>query len=143
MEGLDDGERAPPVGSAEPGAAAMEGLHDGEPWDASDDFDGHAAAADESPLWSNTALLPCAPPPTPPPPPPPGSQSGSSESPAATRSAVGSPEEREPTLREVLSVLLSHLEIPGMLSKLSNLIIFEGAKILLLCNHLQVGDNNG
>ena len=34
-----------------------------------------------------------------------GSRSGSSESPAATRSAAGSPEERDPTLREVLSVL--------------------------------------
>ena len=36
----------------------MKGLHNGEPWDASDDFDSHAAAplADASPLSSNTAL---------------------------------------------------------------------------------------
>ena len=97
MEGLDDGERAPPVGSAKPGAAPMEGLDDGEPWDGGpwDDFDGHAAADDESPL---------------------------------------SPEEREPTLREVLSVLLLHLDMQGMLSKLSNPIIFEDEKIPLLCN---------
>ena len=45
-----------------------------------------------------------------------------------------SPEEREPTLREVLSVLLLHLDRQGMLSKLSNPIIFEGEKIPLLCN---------
>ena len=101
MEGLDYIEWAPPVGSAEAGPAATGGL-------------------DDSPLLSNTALSPCARPSraaTPPTPPPPlptpclnglgpgdhddtcptvrtvaaGSQSGSSEPPAATRSAAGSP----------------------------------------------------
>ena len=65
-EGLDDGERAPPRGSAKPaaeaGAAAMGVLDEGEPWDASDDFDSHATAPNDSPLSFNTALTPCAPP---------------------------------------------------------------------------------
>ena len=48
MEGLDDCERAPSGGSAKAGAAATGGLDDGEPWDASDDFDRNAAAPDDS-----------------------------------------------------------------------------------------------
>ena len=63
-----------------------------------------------------------------------GSRCGYSKSPAATRSAAGSPEERDPTLREVLTVLLAHLEEPGMLSKLTNPIIFEDSKALLRTN---------
>ena len=61
-----------------------------------------------------------------------GDVAGSSESqPAATRSAAGSPKERDPTLREVLTVLSAHLEDPDMLSNLTNPFIFEDPKFLL------------